>query len=44
VLLNVSGQLRRADAAEVIGAALTWEAPGAGHRPIAARLGRAADT
>lgn len=31
---------RRADAVEVIGAALIASAAGAGHRPIAARLGR----
>ena len=44
VLLAVSGLLRRADAAEVIGAALTLKASGLGHRPIAARLGRAGST
>lgn len=44
VLLAVSCLLRRADAAEVIGAALRLKASGAGHRPIAARLGRAAST
>jgi hypothetical protein len=35
---------RRADAVEVIGAALRWKAAGVGHRPIAARLGRPAST
>jgi hypothetical protein len=35
---------RRADSAAVIGAALTAKARGAGHRAIAARLGRAAST
>ena len=44
VLLAVSCLLRRADAAEVIGAALTAKAAGQGHRPIAARLGRAVST
>jgi hypothetical protein len=44
VLLAVSCLLRRADAAEVIGAALTAKAVGAGHRRIAARLGRPATT
>jgi hypothetical protein len=44
VLLAVSGLLRRADAAEVVGAALTLKASGVGHRRIAARLGRAAST
>jgi hypothetical protein len=40
VLLAVSCLLRRADGADVIGAALTLKACGQGHRPIAARLGR----
>ena len=40
VLLMVSCLLRRADGVEVIGAALRWKAAGAGHRPIAERLGR----
>ena len=44
VLLAVSCLLRRADAVEVIGAALRAKAAGAGHRPIAARLGRPAST
>jgi len=44
VLLAVSCLLRRADAAEVIGAALTAKAAGRGHRPIAARLGRPVST
>jgi hypothetical protein len=44
VLLAVSCLLRRADAAEVIGAAVTAKAGGVGHRPIAARLGRPAST
>lgn len=44
VLLAVSCLLRRADAVEVIGAALAGKAAGAGHRPIAARLGRAVST
>ena len=44
VLLAVSCLVRRADAAEVIGAALTAKAAGQGHRPIAARLGRPAST
>ena len=34
----------RANAVEVIGAALRWKAAGAGHRPIAARLDRPATT
>lgn len=44
VLLAVSCLLRRADAVDVIGAALTAKASGQGHRPIAAGLGRAAST
>lgn len=44
VLLAVSGLVRRADAAEVIGAALRAKASGEGHRPIAARLCRPAST
>lgn len=44
VLLAVSCLLRRADGVEVIGAALRAKAAGAGHRPIAARLGRPAST
>jgi hypothetical protein len=44
VLLVVSCLLRRADGAEVIGAALRLKATGQGHRGIAARLGRAAST
>jgi hypothetical protein len=44
VLLAVSCLLRRADAAEVIGAALTAKAVGQGHRPIAVRLGRPTST
>lgn len=44
VLLAVSCLLRRADATEVIGAALAAKAAGEGHRPIAARLGRPAST
>jgi hypothetical protein len=44
VLLVVSCLLRRADAAEVIGAAATAKACGVGHRRIAARLGRPAST
>jgi hypothetical protein len=40
VLLAVSCLLRRADAAEVIGAALAAKATGEGHRRIAARLRR----
>jgi hypothetical protein len=44
VLVAVSCLLRRADAAEVIGAALTLKASGQGHRPIAARLGRPVST
>lgn len=44
VLLAVSCLARRADAVEVIGAALTAKASGQGHRPIAARLGRPVST
>lgn len=44
VLLSVACLLRRADAVEVIGAALRAKAAGAGHRPIAARLDRPAST
>jgi hypothetical protein len=44
VLLGVSCLLRRADGAEVIGAALRAKATGQGHRPIAERLGRPAST
>lgn len=44
VLLTVSCLLRRADAVEVIGAALRAKAAGQGHRPIAARLGRPSST
>ena len=44
VLLGLSCLLRRADGVEVIGAALAAKAAGAGHRPIAARLGRPAST
>lgn len=44
VLLAASCLVRRADAAEVIGAALRAKATGQGHRPIAARLGRPAST
>jgi hypothetical protein len=44
VLLAVSCLLRRADGAEVIGAALRAKAVGEGHRPIAARLGRPSST
>ena len=40
VLLAVSCLLRRADGADVIGSALRLKAAGAGHRPIAERLGR----
>jgi hypothetical protein len=39
VLMAVSCLLRRADAVEVIGAALAAKAAGQGHRRIAARLG-----
>lgn len=44
VLLPVSCLAQRADAVTVIGAALTAKAAGAGHRRIAAALGRAAST
>jgi hypothetical protein len=44
VLLPVTSLLRRCDAVEVIGAALVARAAGAGHRTIAARLGRPAGT
>ena len=44
VLLSVACLWRRADAVEVIGAALRAKAAGAGHRPIAARLDRPAST
>jgi hypothetical protein len=44
VLLAVSCLQRRADAAEVIGAALMAKAAGRGHRPIAAGLGRPVST
>jgi hypothetical protein len=44
VLLVVSCLLRRADSAEVIGAAATAKVAGTGHRRIAARLGRPAST
>lgn len=44
VLLAQLWLARRADAASVIGAALEAKAAGAGHRPIAAALGRAAST
>jgi hypothetical protein len=44
VLLVVSCLCRRADAADVIGAALRAKAAGEGHRPIAVRLGRPAST
>jgi hypothetical protein len=44
VLLTVACLARRADAAEVIGAGLVAKATGAGHRRIAAGLGRAAST
>lgn len=44
VLLAVCGLARRADAVEVIGAALAAKARGQGHRPIAARLGRPPST
>lgn len=40
VLLSVTCLWRRADAVEVIGAALRAKAAGAGHRPIASRLDR----
>jgi len=44
VLLPVFALLRRADLAEVIGAALSAKAAGAGARTIAAALGRAVET
>jgi hypothetical protein len=44
VLLPVAALARRADAAEVIGAALTANAAGAGFRKVAAALGRPAET
>ena len=44
VLLPVFALLRRADVAEVIGAALAAKAAGRGVRPIAAATGRAAGT
>jgi hypothetical protein len=44
VLLPVIALSRRADLAEVIGAALAAKAAGAGHRRIAARLARPAET
>ena len=44
VLLSVSCLVCRADAVEVIGAALRSKAAGQGHRPIAARLGRPVST
>jgi hypothetical protein len=44
VLLTVSCLVRRADAVEVIGAALRAKVAGRGHRRIAARLGRPAST
>jgi hypothetical protein len=44
VLLPVVALLRRADAAVTIGAALAAKAAGAGYRPIAAMLGRPAET
>lgn len=44
VLLSVTCLRRRADAVEVIGAALRAKAAGAGHRPIAAWLDRPAST
>lgn len=44
VLLPVLCLLRRADAVEVIGAALAARAAGAGHRSIAQELGRAPET
>jgi len=44
VLLPVIALLRRADAAVVIGTALLAKARGAGHRAIAAALGRPAET
>lgn len=44
VLLPASGLVRRADTVRVIGAALLASAGGAGHRTIAAQLGRPAGT
>src|SRR5689334_18067319 len=44
VLLSVSCLWRRADAVELIGAALQAKAAGAEHRPIAARLDRPVST
>lgn len=44
VLLVVSCLQRRADGVDVIGAALRAKAAGAGHRPIAQRLGRPVST
>lgn len=44
VLLPAAGLSRRADTAAVVGAALLAKAAGAGHRPIAATLGRPAST
>jgi hypothetical protein len=44
VLLSIACLWRRADAVEVIGAALRAKAAGAGHRPIAARLDRPVST
>jgi hypothetical protein len=44
VLLPVSVLVRRADVVTVIGAALAAKAAGHGHRRVAARLGRPAET
>jgi hypothetical protein len=44
VLLSIACLRRRADAVEVIGAALRQKAAGAGHRPVATRLDRPAST
>jgi hypothetical protein len=44
VLLSTAWLLRRADAVSVIGSALLAKAAGAGHRLIAAALGRPAST
>ncbi len=44
VLISASMLVRRADVAVVIGAALVANAAGAGHRPIAAALGRPVST
>lgn len=44
VLLSIACLLRRADAVEVLGAALRAKAAGAGHRLIATRLDRPAST